>query len=291
MKQVIKLFFLVFVAALLLPPVSSAQNMADGLQCPSDWHRSKRMPQRWDVNDLLKQCTPQTNDALIQLYAERASSSLVATLDKWTQRLRRQGLPYQRLLNEQPGHVSGYPAILRFFSGYDRDGKWYDSYLVASSYRGTTYIFIGYAMKGHDRVRIQMRNAMNAWHYPGVSGPTNSGYSSNNNQQSLPNQGPVISQNTNPNANVNINPTINVNRPGCTRQTSSSSTNTNTINDSGNSFSNSQDTEYSNSGNTYQNRQDTKPDSNNNPDNSNNNDNNQKPDRPTDNKYLDYMLK
>ncbi|TIH18486.1 hypothetical protein D0S45_04520 [Marinifilum sp. JC120] len=291
MKQAIKLFFIVLLTALLLPTVSIAQNMADGLQCPSGWQSSKRMPPLWDVNHLLKQCTPQTNDAVIQLYAKRTSDSLVAELEKWTQRLKSKGLPYQRFLNEQPGHVSGYPAILRFFSGWDRNGKWYDSYLVVSRYRGTNYIFIGYAMKGHDRVRIQMRNAMNAWHYPGVSGPTNSGYSNtNNNQQSLPNQGSVISQNTDLNTNVNINPTINVNRPGCTRQTSHSTTNT--INDSGNSYSNSQDTDSSNSGNTYQNRQDTKPDTNDSPpDNSNNNDNNQNTNRPSDNEYLDYMLK
>ncbi|MFW5499032.1 MULTISPECIES: hypothetical protein [unclassified Maridesulfovibrio] len=288
MKFAIKLFILTLLAAFLLPQISIAQNMADGLQCPSGWQRSKRMPPLWDVNNLLKQCYPPTNDAVIQLYSKVTSASLTTELNKWTLYLRSKGLPYQRLLNEQPGHVSGYPAVLRFFSGYDRDGKWYDSYLVVSRYKGVNYIFIGYAMKGHDRVRIQMRNAMNAWHYPGVSGPTNSGYfSTNNNQQNLPNYGPNISQNNN--ANVNINPTVNVNRPGCTRQTSQSSTytNTNTNNDSGNSYSNSQDTNYSNSGNTYQNKQDTKPD--NPPANSNNN-NNQNSDRPSDNKYLDYIL-
>ena len=189
MKQAIRLLILVFFVTLLLPAVSIAGNMADGLQCPSDWQRTKRMPPLLRYRTLLKQCVPQTNDAVIELYATRSSSkSLVAELEKWTQDLRRNGMPYQRLLNEQPGHVSGYPAILRFFSGWDRNGKWYDSYLVVSQYRGTNYIFIGYAMKGHDRVRIQMRNAMNEWHYPGVSGPTNSGYSNtNNNQQSLPN--------------------------------------------------------------------------------------------------------
>lgn len=290
MKQAINLFFMALIAALLIPQISIAQNMADGLQCPSGWQTRKRVVTQYDLNQLLKQCTPPTNDAVIQLYSKVTSASLTTELNKWTQYLKSKGLPYQRLLNEQPGHVSGYPAILRFFSGWDRTGKWYDSYLVVSRYKGTNYIFIGYAMKGHDQVRIQMRNAMNAWHYPGVSGPTNSGYSStNNNQQPPPNYGPNISQNNNPSANVNINPTVNVNRPGCTRQTSQSSTYTNTNNNSGNSYSNSQDSNYSNSGNTYQNTQDTKPD--NPPADSNNNNSNQNTDRPSDNKYLDYILK
>ncbi|NDV26384.1 hypothetical protein [Desulfovibrio sp. JC010] len=279
MKQAIKSLILACLATILLPHASIAQNMADGLQCPSDWTRTKRVPPLWNVSHLLKQCTPQTNDAVIQLYSKRTSNSLLTEIEQWTQRLRSKGLPYQKMLNELPGHVSGYPAILRFFSGYDHDGKWYDSYLVVSRYKGINYTFIGYAMKGHERVRIQMRNAMNAWYFPGVSGPTNSGYSNtntnNNNQQNLPGPNPVISQNTNPNANVNINPTINVNRPGCTRQTSQSSTYTNTINDSGN---------------TYQNRPDPKPDNNNNPDTQNNDGNNQNNNRPSDNKYLDYML-
>ncbi|WP_320175252.1 hypothetical protein [Maridesulfovibrio sp.] len=285
MKLAIRLFFLALLTALLVTPVSIAGNMADGLQCPSGWQTRARAPAQYDLNQLLKQCTPPTNDAIIQLYAKTTSASIIAELDKWTQYLRSKGLPYQRLLNEQPGHVSGYPATLRFFSGWDRDGKWYDSYLVVSRYMGTNYIFIGYAMKGHDRVRIQMRNAMNDWHYPGVSGPTNSGYSNtyNNNQQGLPNQGSGINPNTN--ANININPTVNVNRPGCTRQTSQSSTYTN----QGNSYSNSQDTQYPDSGNTYQNTQDPKPDTDK-PDNSNSNGNNQNTDRPSDNKYLDYIL-
>ena len=276
MKQAIKLFILVSLAALLLPTVSMAANMGDGLQCPSDWQRTKKMSPLISFSYLLKQCRPHTNDAIIELYATRTSSnSMITELDRWTQDLRRRGLPYQKLLNEQPGHVSGYPAVLRTFSGWDRDGKWYDSYLVVSRYKGTNYVFVGFSMKGHDRVRIQVRNAMNNWYFPGVSGHTNN----------LPGPDPVISQNNNPNTTVNINPTVNVNRPGCTRQTSQSSTYTNTINDSGNSYSNTQDTDYSNSGNTYQNKPDTKPDSK--PDNSNNNQNS---DRPSDNKYLDYIL-
>ncbi|WP_419780132.1 hypothetical protein [Maridesulfovibrio sp.] len=283
MKQAVRLLILVIFTTLLLPAVSMAGSMADGLQCPSDWQRTKQMPPLLRYRTLLKRCVPQTNDAVIELYAtSSASTSLVAELDKWTQDLRRNGMPYQRLLNEQPGHVSGYPAILRFFSGWDRDGKWYDSYLVVSNYRGTNYIFVGYAMKGHDRVRIQMRNSMNAWHYPGVSGPTNSGYSNtyNNNQQSLPDQNPTINSNTNPDTNV----TVNVNRPGCTRQGSYNPPPAATNN---NSYSNTQDTGYSNSGNTYQNKQDPKP-ANNKPDNSNNNDTQNN--RPSDNKYLDYIL-
>ena len=300
MKQAIKLFFLALLATFLLPPVSSAQNMADGLQCPSDWNRSRAVILRWDVNNLLKQCTPPTNDAVIMLYSKSTSDSLLTELNKWTQNLKNKGLPYQRFLNEQPGHVSGYPAILRFFSGWDRDGRWYDSYLVVSRYRGTNYIFIGYAMKGHDRVRIQMRNAMNAWHYPGVLGPTNSGYSSTNNQNQQ-GPGPVISQNINPDTNLNINPTINVNRPGCTRQPSPEATpplgtyqndyDTGYPN-SGHSYPDNYDTGYPNSGSTHQYKQDTNPDNNNSaPDNSKPDTNNQNTARPADDKFLDYMLK
>lgn len=278
MKQAIKILFLTLLATILLSEFCIAANMADGLQCPSDWSRTKTMPPLLRYRTLLKQCVPRTNDAVIELYATRSSStSLVAELEKWTQDLRRNGLPYQKFLNEQPGHVSGYPAILRFFSGWDRDGKWYDSYLVVSSYRGTYYIFVGYAMKGHDRVRIQMRNAMNAWHYPGASGPMSSGYS---NQQSLPDYGPSIGQSTN--GNVNINPTVNVNRPGCTRQPAPGSTYTDQITTPDNSYEDDLNVKPDVSGNKPNNSgSSAKPDK---------EDNNQNNSRPSDNKYLDYIL-
>ena len=84
MKFAIKLFILTLLAAFLLPQISIAQNMADGLQCPSGWQRSKRMPPLWDVNNLLKQCHPPTNDAVIQLYSKVTSASLTTELNKWT---------------------------------------------------------------------------------------------------------------------------------------------------------------------------------------------------------------
>ncbi|WP_432736064.1 hypothetical protein [Maridesulfovibrio sp. FT414] len=165
MKRAMNVFFFMFIILFAFSTVAAAGDMSDGLQCPSGWKESK--PVR--SNGLIKQCVSKIDDGVIQLYAKRGKAvPLDVLLDRWSENLVNRGKPYQQLERESPGHVSGYPALLRGYSGSDRQGKWYDSYLVSSRYNGVNYIFIGYTMKGHDKVRTQMRNAMNEWYYPGV---------------------------------------------------------------------------------------------------------------------------
>lgn len=298
MNKISNILLLLIVTSLSFVPASPAQNMADGLQCPPGWQRTKSVA----YTSLIKQCIAKTNDGLIELYASRSmSNSLERELDGWTSKLRREGKPYQRLVDEGAGHVSGYPALVRTFYGYDKHGRWYDSHLAISKYNGIYYTFIGYTMKGHDRVRIQLRHAMNDWHYPGVSGPpsgihSNSGNPSvpHNNQNTYQPNDVSISQNTNLGGDVNVNPTININKAGCTRHSNQNISPTDINNNSGNTYTNTQNANptNNNSGNTYPSTQNSNPpDSiNDNSGNTNSNSNDQNTNKPSNNGKLDYLL-
>ncbi|NDV23666.1 hypothetical protein [Desulfovibrio sp. JC022] len=95
----------------------------------------------------------------------------------------KEGLPFQNLVSEQPGHISGYPAVTRLYSGHTNNGAYFDSQLVASYFNGVNYIFQGLSMKGHEQARRQLRHAMNTWYYPGAG---SSDHVSNNQQGGLP---------------------------------------------------------------------------------------------------------
>lgn len=162
----IKGILLLIITFLSLASLSFAADMSQGLQCPSGW--SDNMAAR--SKELIKQCISPNQDAFIELYAAPGQQvPLGKLLDAWASGMTQQGLPFQNLASEQPGHVSGFPAIYRIYSGHTRNGAHFDSSIVASSYNGIVYIFQGLSMKGHDQARQQIRHAMNAWHYPGTS--------------------------------------------------------------------------------------------------------------------------
>lgn len=145
---------------------SFATDMAQGLQCPPGW--TDNFSARG--NDLIKQCISPTQDAAIELYAAPGQEvPLGNLLDMWAQEMTQRGLPFQSKVSEVPGHVSGYPAITRTYSGHTRDGNQFDSHLVASRYKGANYVFQGFALKGRNQAWEQLRHAMNTWYYPGAS--------------------------------------------------------------------------------------------------------------------------
>ncbi|WP_027722776.1 hypothetical protein [Maridesulfovibrio zosterae] len=147
-----------------------ATDMSQGLQCPPGWNDNVAAR----GNDLIKQCVSPSQDAFIELYAAPGAEVPLGKLLKiWASEMTKKGLPFQDFVSEQPGHVSGYPAVTRVYSGHTRNGAYFDSSLVASRYHGVNYIFQGLSLKGHEQARQQMRHAMNTWYYPGVSQQNN----------------------------------------------------------------------------------------------------------------------
>lgn len=165
MKKTIRIILLVS-AFVGFTSLSFATDMSHGLQCPSGWNDN--MAARG--NELIKQCIAPTQDAFIELYAAPGQQvPFGKLLDVWTSEMTQRGLPFQNFISEHPGHISGYPAVYRTYSGHTQKGVYFDSSIVASRYNGVTYVFQGLSMKGHDQAKQQVQNAMNAWHYPGVS--------------------------------------------------------------------------------------------------------------------------
>jgi hypothetical protein len=161
-----KIFVPVFIITMFMSSICIAQDMSDGLNCPQGWNDNINAR----GNELIKQCVSSAHDAFIELYAAPGQSvPLGRLLDVWSAEMTKRGLPFQNFVSEQPGHVSGFPAVTRVYSGYAKNGAHFDSWLVASRYKGTNYIFQGLAMKGHAQAREQMRSAMNSWYYPGAS--------------------------------------------------------------------------------------------------------------------------
>ncbi|MDC0336236.1 hypothetical protein OAN24_05015, partial [Pseudodesulfovibrio sp.] len=120
-------------------------------------------------------CISPSQDAFIELYASPGEDvPLGKLLDAWASAMTQRGLPFQNVVSEQPGQVSGYPAITRVYSGQISNGSQFNSSLVASRYNGTSYVFQGLSLKGQEQARQQVRQAMNTWHYPGVSHQTSS---------------------------------------------------------------------------------------------------------------------
>lgn len=157
-----------FCFLLILVSVASfafATDMSKGLDCPPGWNDNISAR----GNDVIKQCISPNQNAFIELYAAPGPElPLGKLLDLWTAQMTQRGLPFQDFISEQPGHVSGYPAVTRVYSGHTKNGAYFDSSLVASRYKGVNYIFQGLSMKGHERARQNVRHSMNTWYYPGV---------------------------------------------------------------------------------------------------------------------------
>ncbi|WDP92437.1 MAG: hypothetical protein HUN04_23020 [Desulfobacter sp.] len=173
MYKIARIFILLFIISMGLSSYLFAADMSQGLKCPPGWNdnRSAR------GNDLIKQCISPSQDAFIELYASASKEiPLGQLLDAWTSEMTRRGLPFQNFVNEQPGQISGYPAVTRVYSGHTSNGNQFDSSLVASRYKGANYVFQGLSLKGREQARQQVRHAMNTWYYPGAShqNPVNS---------------------------------------------------------------------------------------------------------------------
>ncbi|QGY38937.1 hypothetical protein GM415_01885 [Pseudodesulfovibrio cashew] len=173
MYQLGRIVVLVIVASLGFSSCLLAADMSQGLTCPPGWNDNVSAR----GNDLLKQCVSPSQDAFIELYSSRAQDvPLGKLLDAWAAEMTRRGLPFQNLVSEQPGQISGYPAVTRVYSGHINNGAQFDSSLVASHYNGMCYVFQGLSLKGREQARQQVRHAMNTWYYPGAS-PRSSGNS------------------------------------------------------------------------------------------------------------------
>jgi len=171
MYQIGKIFILLIITLLSFSSHLFAADMSQGLNCPPGWNDNVSAR----GNDLIKQCISPSQDAFIELYASPGEDvPLGKLLDAWASAMTQRGLPFQNVVSEQPGQVSGYPAITRVYSGQINNGSQFNSSLVASRYNGTSYVFQGLSLKGQEQARQQVRQAMNTWHYPGVSHQTSS---------------------------------------------------------------------------------------------------------------------
>lgn len=171
MYQVGRVFALLIIASLCFSSHSFATDMSRGLSCPPGW--KDNISARG--NDLIKQCISPSQDAFIELYASPGKEvPLDKLLDAWASEMTQRGLPFQKFVSEQPGRISGRPALTRVYSGRAGNGKDFDSYLSASRYNGVNYIFQGLSLKGREQARQQVRHAMNTWYYPGASSQNSS---------------------------------------------------------------------------------------------------------------------
>ncbi|WDP86967.1 MAG: hypothetical protein HUN05_19065 [Desulfobacter sp.] len=164
MNRASNVLWLSILASLIFISSAFGMDMSQGLQCPKGWtdNTSAR------GNDLIKQCIAPRQDAVIELYAAPGQEiPLKQLLDFWTREMTNKGLPFQNFISEQPGQVSGYPAVTRVYSGHTPNGAFFDSSLVASRYKGVSYVFQGLSLKD----RQQVRHAMNTWYYPGADQP------------------------------------------------------------------------------------------------------------------------
>lgn len=165
MNRYIKTLLILLTFALLFTATSYANDMSQGLHCPPGWNDNRAAR----GHELIKQCVSPSQDAFIELYAAPGQQvPLGKLLDVWAQDMTREGLPFQNLISEQPGQISGYPAVTRLYSGHTNNGAHFDSQLVASYYNGAHYIFQGLALKGRTQAWNQLRHAMNTWYYPGA---------------------------------------------------------------------------------------------------------------------------
>ncbi|GEM_PF-5068269 len=166
MSHISKIIVLFSILFLNLTSFSLATDMSQGLQCPPGWNDNRAAR----GNDLIKQCISPSQDAFIELYAAPGQEvPFGKLLDAWTQEMTQRGLPFQNIISEQPGQVSGYPAVTRVYSGHTREGNQFDSSLVASRYNGVNYVFQGLSLKGREQARQEVRKAMNTWYYPGTA--------------------------------------------------------------------------------------------------------------------------
>ncbi|WP_415717968.1 hypothetical protein [Maridesulfovibrio sp.] len=165
MSRISKILLLSIFALTNFATLSFATDMSQGLQCPPGWNDNRAAR----GNDLIKQCISPNQDGAIELYAAPGQEvPLGALLDMWAKEMTQRRLPFQNFVSEVPGHVSGYPAVTRTYSGNTRDGNQFDSHLVASRYDGVNYVFQGFALKGHSQTWNQLRRSMNTWYYPGT---------------------------------------------------------------------------------------------------------------------------
>ncbi|BBD07722.1 hypothetical protein [Desulfovibrio ferrophilus] len=171
MYRIGRTILLLIITSLVFCSYLFANDMSQGLNCPPGWNDNTSAR----GNDLIKQCISPSQDAFIELYASPGKDvPLDKLLDAWASEMTQRGLPFQNLVSEQPGQVSGYPAVTRVYSGQINNGSQFDSSLVASSYNGVKYVFQGLSLKGNKKARKQIRHAMNTWYYPGVSSQASS---------------------------------------------------------------------------------------------------------------------
>lgn len=175
MFKLIRFWAVLIIVSICLASPLYAADMSQGLTCPPGWKDNVSAR----GNDLIKQCIAPSQDAFIELYAaaDTHNMTLGELLDAWTTAMTQRGLPFQNFVSEQPGQVSGHPAVTRVYSGHTKNNAQFDSSLVASRYNGMVYIFQGLSLKGREQARQQVRHAMNTWYYPGASSQNTGGSS------------------------------------------------------------------------------------------------------------------
>lgn len=168
MSQLIRLVLLLAAASLLSVSTCLAADISKGLNCPPGWTDNKSARD----NGLIKQCLSPSEKAFINLYlVSEEKTALSEILDRWTAKMKKEGMPLQNMLSESPAHVSGYPAISRSYSGTSQDGAHLKSRLTVSRYHGKNYILQGVYPEGNQRSQELVSHALNIWHYPEASQP------------------------------------------------------------------------------------------------------------------------